>query len=147
VPTIPSRRGAKNSEFVYFVRAQLSGLIKIGIARNMPQRLRALQTGNADRLTVMGIIRDKDPVYLERIIHGEYRRQREFGEWFRESPDLLDFIRQHARTLAEDEQDRRAAMMADLIARGVVDPTRRPKARPMGRKAALAHYKAVRGIT
>lgn len=52
--------------FVYFVQARQLGLVKIGIAKDMKRRLRALQCGSPDQLRVLGVIWDERPLALER---------------------------------------------------------------------------------
>ena len=69
---------------VYFVRQQPDELIKIGVARKPPRRLRDLQTGNPCRLELLGWIQaDRLASYeLEAMLHERYRDKHHSGEWF-----------------------------------------------------------------
>jgi hypothetical protein len=136
----------RQAEFVYFVESEVTNLIKIGVARDMTARLRALQTGSPDKLKVVALIRDPDPKRLEHELHVRFRRSRSHGEWFAASADLVDYIVANAKSPAEDERDEREARMADWVRRGVVGVL---PAGPTGntRKAKMARYLLARGLS
>lgn len=76
--------------WVYFIQNMVTGLIKIGHSRMVKDRLSNLQIGSADRLSLLGVTpggREK-----ERALHERFSSQREGGEWFRRSDELLDLI-------------------------------------------------------
>jgi hypothetical protein len=77
------------------------GLIKIGMAIDVAKRMKALRVGSPDTLKVMGVIRTRDPVTLERDLHAQFRRARHHGEWFSPIRRLTDFIRHNA--MAHDQ--------------------------------------------
>ncbi len=65
-----------------------SGLVKIGKtgANNTPQRLKQLQTGNGNTLTIVRTVQTKthkDAYALEREMHDKYSSQHYNGEWFK----------------------------------------------------------------
>lgn len=72
---------------VYLIQCTVTGLIKIGTARNVKQRLRALQTGSPTPLKVLchtlGSKRD------EYLLHDWFAQDRQAGEWFRLRDDDL----------------------------------------------------------
>jgi hypothetical protein len=81
---------------VYFVREAHVGMVKIGVSKDVPQRLKALRTGNPRPLELMGwIIPQKGSDYsLESQLHLKYDRHRAEGEWFRmSSTEVLDELR------------------------------------------------------
>lgn len=142
----PRGKAGRRPEFVYFVEAETSRLIKIGVARDMTERLRGLQTGSPDKLRVIALIRTADPERLEQVLHLEFRDTRQHGEWFKPSPELVALIATRGRTLKQDEQDQHKAKIADWTARGIISSTA-PKARAKGnRLTKLARYKLARGI-
>jgi hypothetical protein len=73
---------------LYVVQRGDEGPIKVGISRHLKQRIKQLQTGNAERLKVLRVYRMAD---VERAIHAELeRRSRLEGEWF--PADLLSAV-------------------------------------------------------
>lgn len=163
---VEASKGPRKSEFVYFIRAELTGLIKIGVSRDMEKRLSALQTGSPDKLVVLGVIRCTSPRERELQLHGMFRRDWDHGEWFRPSEALLSLIAAEAVSLEADAENKRAAMIQSWLDRGIItgdpawrrnldrpDETGHPASAPApqpklsNRKAILAQYKAARGLS
>jgi hypothetical protein len=105
-PLVPSPAGAaepepeqKESDFVYFVREDKSGNIKIGRSWNPDDRVRKFKTGSSSGLTMLGVIAGG---WRERDIHKQFAdtRIRANSEWFSSSDELLRFIREHSRPFA-----------------------------------------------
>ena len=83
--------GQATEHFVYAVSG--GGRVKIGLAKDPDRRLKSLQTGNADKLSIAGAIRCKtraEARTLERRIHVACSRHRLQGEWFAD-PSLDTF--------------------------------------------------------
>jgi hypothetical protein len=77
--------------YVYFIRAGQSGPIKIGWSKDVGGRLSQLQTGNAERLTVLVSVPTTPD--LERRLHDLLaRHRRPGGEWFDPAPEILTLI-------------------------------------------------------
>lgn len=69
---------------VYFLRRS-DGLIKIGYTANFESRLRSLTKAHG----VLEILRVLNgDRFRERELHGRFVQHNEFGEWFRDSPEL-----------------------------------------------------------
>lgn len=71
--------------YVYFVRAGNTGPIKIGVAVNVDNRLKTLQTGNHLELRLVAKIkcRSKADAYsMERNLHKKFKGKHIRGEWF-----------------------------------------------------------------
>lgn len=78
---------------VYFIQsASGSGPIKIGKARDVTRRLASLQTGNHDKLHVIGVI-ENGGGDLERSLHEQFAKYRLHGEWFSPADELIEYIR------------------------------------------------------
>lgn len=77
-------------EFVYFIQATVSGLVKIGSASDPGSRLRTLQTGSPERLRLLATMDGGEP--FEREMHARFAADRSHGEWFYATPELLDLI-------------------------------------------------------
>lgn len=74
-------RGRGDSQHLYFIEAVGAGVVKIGKASDVLNRLRTLQTGNACELRLLGVARDRGAD--ESRWHRAFSGQRVRGEWFR----------------------------------------------------------------
>lgn len=74
-----------SSSFVYFIKSQAA--IKIGVSYNPKKRLKAIQTGHADRLELIAWCGGDETV--EREYHRRFAAHRLHGEWFSPHPDIL----------------------------------------------------------
>jgi hypothetical protein len=82
---------AENGGLVtYFIQGQVMRLIKIGLAKNISERLNTLQCGSPDNLVVLKTISGN----VERVYHKRFAHFRLHGEWFRPAPELLEFIKE-----------------------------------------------------
>lgn len=70
---------------IYFVARQ-DGLLKIGYTNNLARRFRTLTKSHGILDVVRVINGDRR---REKRIHNQFEAAREFGEWFRSSPDML----------------------------------------------------------
>lgn len=79
--------------FVYFIRADSGGPIKIGGSRNPMRRLAGMASASPKDLQILATSNCFD----EWKLHAFYARERLRGEWFEASPRLLAFIEILAR--------------------------------------------------
>ena len=91
--SLPKRK-PNNAHFVYtyFFKPDGDKHIKIGIAKNVPKRLCALQIGLADPLRCVGWMLGNKEAKLHKL----FARLRVRGEWFREDDALRQFIETYA---------------------------------------------------
>lgn len=82
---------------IYFIYCAAQRAIKIGVADDPAARLQSLQTGCPDRLTLLVVIPGGRPE--EAALHGRFKDIRLRGEWFRESPELMEEIDMHRLSL------------------------------------------------
>jgi hypothetical protein len=87
-PLISARRS-----YVYFI-ASGTKAIKIGWAGSVQKRLKLLQTGNPETLTLIATC--EGDVTLEQLIHKKFARYRLRGEWFRYSKRIIAFVQEAA---------------------------------------------------
>jgi hypothetical protein len=66
---------------VYLIRGN-DGRYKIGIAKNPKQRIRQLQTGNSDELTLIETYQSENASKIETALHNRFSHVRQSGEWF-----------------------------------------------------------------
>lgn len=76
--------------WVYYVRAEGTGLIKIGFARDVARRLHNLRAASASRLSVVHTVPGR--LADERAAHVRFARLRSHREWFREEGELAAFL-------------------------------------------------------
>jgi hypothetical protein len=82
--------------YVYFVRDDVLGMIKIGTTAGHPdKRLADLRKGSPVPLTPLGMVGGGTKV--EHAMHVKFAHHRSHGEWFRPGQDLLDFIAEYVR--------------------------------------------------
>ena len=77
-------------EYLYLLEA--GGQYKIGHARNVDRRIRALKAGCPFPLKKIYAFRLNDARGEERILHKHFANKVLHGEWFRLDPDDLRFI-------------------------------------------------------
>ena len=93
----PSRDSRRLADWVtYFIQPENGGLIKIGKAKNLKDRLAMLQTGSAAPLVCLGYLEGD----RESEMHRRFARLRLFGEWFRPGQELVEFILKEANGVA-----------------------------------------------
>ncbi len=80
-----------NGSIIYFIQQKTgSGPVKIGRARNVFRRLESLQAGSPVQLVILttmpgGSVREAE-------LHRQFAHLRLHGEWFQDSPELMEFI-------------------------------------------------------
>jgi hypothetical protein len=80
---------------IYFIEADACKAIKIGYSRSDPnERLAILQTGSPAKLTRLALMAGS--LSDEYKLHERFKALRSHGEWFRDEPELRDFIQEHA---------------------------------------------------
>lgn len=84
------RKLGKDREWVYFISAVGTGLVKIGSSKSVKVRLRMLQYGCPVPLIPMLILNCRRGA--EFVFHKVFEGRREHGEWFRPDDQMLDFI-------------------------------------------------------
>ena len=84
---------AKPANLVYFIQAEGTNFVKIGVARDsIESRLDSLQVGCPHQLKIIGQVDGSHK--KERQLHNRFSHLRERGEWFNLTVELADFIQQ-----------------------------------------------------
>lgn len=70
---------------VYLIRKGRTNYYKIGVAGESTQRLKQLQTGNEEKLSIVKVIKHPSPFLIESTLHKRFEkmRVRKNGEWFK----------------------------------------------------------------
>lgn len=74
--------------YTYFL--ECGEFIKIGFSRNLKGRLDMLSCGNPYPIKLLATIRGWK--HIETDLHERFASARHRGEWFRKTPELLDFV-------------------------------------------------------
>ena len=80
--------------FIYVIGPKI-GHQKIGISNNVERRLKAIQTGNPEKLYIHHTepVNPKIVMIMERAIHRELNHKKQKGEWFSLTPEeARDFV-------------------------------------------------------
>lgn len=80
--------------YVYFIRDEETGLIKIGQSKQPKTRQISLQRQVKGKLNILCTIEDDLP--LELRLHQRFASLRRRGEWFEANPELMSYIEEHA---------------------------------------------------
>lgn len=99
---------------IYFLRAEETGLVKIGKANDVAQRAHDLQAGSALKLTVIRTI--PGDLKTERWLHNHFKALRRHREWFEFSEEMMaieppasnDAAERKSRRLRDDNLNHRA---------------------------------------
>jgi predicted GIY-YIG superfamily endonuclease len=87
---------AHQAHFVYFILNKDSNAIKIGRARDLQKRMKALQTSSPAQLRLVNSIQvnsAKEAEALEKSLHQQFREIRLAGEWFKAESNLMEYLR------------------------------------------------------
>ncbi len=83
---------SKPKGYVYFIQGQCGGAIKIGFSVSPEKRLKELQTGYPDTLTILLMIPGSEST--ETTLHRQFDASRLKGEWFRPDDYLIEKIKE-----------------------------------------------------
>ena len=78
------------NNFVYLMKSELTGLLKIGISIDPVKRRRTLETAQGGRIELLKII--SGGRNIERKLHDKFSNYRKDGEWFEYSSEILDYF-------------------------------------------------------
>ncbi|MFE6852651.1 GIY-YIG nuclease family protein [Streptomyces sp. NPDC057674] len=92
-----------NGDVVYVLRLAGMDPVKIGMTRNLGERVKALQTGVPARIEVLWTTPGARP--LERALHVAFQAYRRHGEWFdlTQLGDPVAAVREVVRAIHEGE--------------------------------------------
>jgi hypothetical protein len=88
---IPAHNKRLVKESIYFIRAAESRRLKIGIARNVQERLNTLQTGSPEPLAIEASF-EIDGCITEKQLHAIFKDCHIRREWFESTPPLEALI-------------------------------------------------------
>ena len=78
--------------FVYLIADLNNNIYKIGTTKDLNKRLKTLQTGNANELSLKYSLSTKYPFRLETILHKKFKQYHYNGEWYQLPMDIIDNI-------------------------------------------------------
>ncbi len=81
------RNGDGRYPMTYFIHDEFSGAVKIGHAKNPRRRMELFQTGNPNKLVLLGSIPGGE--WVETEIHDHFKSAHLRGEWFRATTGVL----------------------------------------------------------
>ncbi|KKK75383.1 hypothetical protein LCGC14_2874270 [marine sediment metagenome] len=90
--TLPNKPDGKGARFIYLVKEDFLGLVKIGIAKNLHSRISGIQTSCPQNLTILGYFQTKAAKGIETFLHDRFANKRYRGEWYKLTDDDVKFI-------------------------------------------------------
>ena len=76
---------------IYFIQADINGLIAIGFTQSLETQLDSIKTSSPVPISILAII-DGD-FRKETELHEKFSSLRKYGEWFEPAPELIAFIK------------------------------------------------------
>jgi hypothetical protein len=121
--------------YVYLIECDHAGIYKIGYSEKPTERLAALQTSSPCPLRLVLTIKEGNPRLLEKDLHMIFWEQRQYNEWFKLSPEDVQWIQSLAELSGkqlEGEVYKRLAGVADnfIVNTGVVLSVNTPATPP-----------------
>lgn len=99
---------------VYFIQ-EGNGHVKIGKAVNVEERLKAMQTGNSQKLQIRLVLNyesHKKALEMEKYFHRKFKRFRVRGEWFNKK--VLSKIRDQSYEKMTEEMKEEISKEIDM---------------------------------
>ena len=85
-------------KYVYLIRSEETGMYKVGVSKHPKKRIKQLQTGNSEDLTLIHSFPSHYPHKVEVALHNGYAPNKKRGEWFGLGlEEEFDFINQAAK--------------------------------------------------
>lgn len=91
----------KNTKiYVYLMRSNLTGYLKIGISGNPKKRKRTLETAQGGKIDIINMfLGDQE---IESLLHKRFSKYREEGEWFQYNENIIESFNDVALTIKEE---------------------------------------------
>lgn len=72
----------EKQKYVYLLKIPEKSIYKIGVSKDVEKRIKQLQTGNYEQITLVHKFKSNYPYKIESILHGMYKFKRIEGEWY-----------------------------------------------------------------
>jgi phage regulator Rha-like protein len=77
-------------QYIYVIKNPLNETVKIGVAQNVNDRIKQLQTGAGVELELLyQSLICSNAFSIETEVHSKFEKYRTFGEWFKVSPNIV----------------------------------------------------------
>jgi len=81
---------------VYFILDSNNNAVKIGLADDVQKRIGSLQTGNPNKLEIIGVLQNVER-QIEKELHQKFICHHILNEWFTFSKDIEEYIKWNTR--------------------------------------------------
>lgn len=112
---IASMLAPRMTQCVYIIEEEGTGLYKIGVSRNPPQRCLSLQRGNPRDLRIVHAINSDEPRATEVAIHDALDEYRVSGEWFELCTGVITCLTSIEELKPENAEERLSEAEIDAI--------------------------------
>ena len=93
------KKNQENTKFLYLVKEDFMGLVKIGVAKDMKARFSALNGSCPQSLEIIDYFEIEHPTWHEKELHQQYKAKCYSGEWFELSSDDVRDITEYLSKL------------------------------------------------
>ena len=85
--------------YVYLIEDRDNNRYKIGVTNDLEKRLRNLQTGNSNHISIKESFQTQQPFKLEKMLHNKFRQYQYNNEWYELPTDDVEKFLFHCETL------------------------------------------------
>ncbi len=78
------------TSYVYLMKSEKTGLLKIGYSSNPVARAKKLETGNGGKINIVKLI--PGGMKLEKLIHGLFSRYNVMNEWYSDVDEIREYF-------------------------------------------------------
>lgn len=72
---------------------QCGGFIKVGVSSNPESRVKSLQTGNPNKITIIARVWEDNATQAEAYFHSKFSNQKSIGEWFEINDSIASCVK------------------------------------------------------
>lgn len=76
--------------YVYLIEDVNNNIYKIGVTRDLKKRLRNLQTGNSNQISIKYTYETEYPFRIEQMLHNKFKEYKELNEWYNLPKEIVN---------------------------------------------------------
>lgn len=76
--------------YVYLIEDFNNNIYKIGVTKDLKKRLRNLQTGNSNQISIKYTYETEYPFRIEQMLHNKFKEYKELNEWYNLPKEIVN---------------------------------------------------------
>lgn len=97
---IPDQKLSGKERYIYLVKEEFLGLVKIGVASNLRARLAVMRTNCPQELKLLHFVKTKNAYKIEKVLHENHLEYHYSGEWFDLDNEQINEIKKTLEPIA-----------------------------------------------